>query len=185
MGEIERIVIPVRTLHNYVYCPRLMYFQYVEGIFLDNADTVAGRQVHNKVDKPVHLDYPNEVLEENREIIRSLSMEDSELGISGVADLLKRQENGDWQIFDYKHGTPMTDDTGCPVPKKADAIQVIAYAYLANKNGMHVTSGTVYYAQTKQLVSVEIPDDFKCLATLVEDVRRCASGQMPQPLKDG
>jgi hypothetical protein len=36
---------PVRRLHNFSYCPRLFYFQWVENIFQENADTVAGSHV--------------------------------------------------------------------------------------------------------------------------------------------
>ena len=31
----------VRNLHNFIYCPRLFYFQWVENIFQENADPVA------------------------------------------------------------------------------------------------------------------------------------------------
>lgn len=50
--------LPVRRLHNFIYCPRLFYFQWVENIFQENADTVAGSHVHRNVDKPSRLDDP-------------------------------------------------------------------------------------------------------------------------------
>src|SRR5579862_8134837 len=31
---------PVRRLQNYAYCPRLFYYQWVENLFEENADTV-------------------------------------------------------------------------------------------------------------------------------------------------
>ena len=40
---------PVRRLHNYVYCPRLFYLQWVENVFVDNEDTVEGRALHRRV----------------------------------------------------------------------------------------------------------------------------------------
>ena len=43
---------PVRRLQNFVYCPRLFYYQWVEDIFVDNADTVEGFAVHSKADTP-------------------------------------------------------------------------------------------------------------------------------------
>src|SRR5436190_23805417 len=33
-------VMPVRRLNNFVYCPRLFYFQWVENVFQESADTV-------------------------------------------------------------------------------------------------------------------------------------------------
>ena len=31
--------LPARMLNEFVYCPRLFYYEYVEGVFVDNADT--------------------------------------------------------------------------------------------------------------------------------------------------
>src|ERR1700721_1103325 len=41
----------VRNLHNFIYCPRLFYFQWVENIFQENADTVAGSRLHQQAPK--------------------------------------------------------------------------------------------------------------------------------------
>jgi CRISPR-associated protein Cas1 len=43
--------LPARMLNEFVYCPRLFYYEHVEGIFVDNADTVRGAAVHARVDK--------------------------------------------------------------------------------------------------------------------------------------
>ena len=43
--------LPARMLNEFVYCPRLFYYEYVEGVFVDNADTVRGATVHARVDK--------------------------------------------------------------------------------------------------------------------------------------
>ena len=39
-----------RMLNEFVYCPRLFYYEYVEGIFVHNADTLRGAQIHRRVD---------------------------------------------------------------------------------------------------------------------------------------
>jgi CRISPR-associated protein Cas1 len=38
-------------LNEFVYCPRLFYYEYVEGVFVDNADTTRGAALHARVDK--------------------------------------------------------------------------------------------------------------------------------------
>jgi len=45
----------VRNLHNFIYCPRLFYLQWVENIFQENADTVTGTLVHRNVNAPSKL----------------------------------------------------------------------------------------------------------------------------------
>src|SRR5690606_35844227 len=47
---------PVRRLHNYLYCPRLFYLQWVENIFEENADTAAGSATHRQSDQPSRFD---------------------------------------------------------------------------------------------------------------------------------
>jgi CRISPR-associated protein Cas1 len=40
-----------RMLNEFVYCPRLFYYEHVEGVFLESADTERGSAIHKKVDK--------------------------------------------------------------------------------------------------------------------------------------
>jgi CRISPR-associated protein Cas1 len=41
---------PSRMLNEFVYCSRLFYYEYVEGTFVENADTERGSALHVKVD---------------------------------------------------------------------------------------------------------------------------------------
>ncbi|HEX8297151.1 MAG TPA: CRISPR-associated endonuclease Cas1 [Chthoniobacteraceae bacterium] len=43
--------IPARMLNEFVYCPRLFYYEHVEGVFVESVDTVKGAAVHARVDK--------------------------------------------------------------------------------------------------------------------------------------
>lgn len=180
-SEDERQMIPVRVVHNYVYCPRLMYIQFVEGVFVTNADVVAGDATHRRVDVPSVAAYPDELLNGTRETLRSLALQDDELGLSGVADLLRRQEDGTWCLYDYKHGAPLTDETGQTRAWDTDTWQVIAYATLARRQGYQVSAGAVYYARTRQVLPITIPDDDTELSHLLDELRACAAGGMPPP----
>lgn len=42
--------LPARLLNEFVYCPRLFYYEHVEGVFVENADTLRGAAIHRKVD---------------------------------------------------------------------------------------------------------------------------------------
>lgn len=39
-----------RMLNEFIYCPRLYYYEYVDGVFVHNADTLGGARVHRRVD---------------------------------------------------------------------------------------------------------------------------------------
>ena len=40
-----------RMLNEFVYCPRLFYYEQVEGVFVSNADTERGSALHTRVDR--------------------------------------------------------------------------------------------------------------------------------------
>ena len=40
-----------RMINEYVYCPRLFFFEQVEGVFVHNEHTVGGAVQHKRVDK--------------------------------------------------------------------------------------------------------------------------------------
>ena len=56
--------LPVRRLHNFIYCPRLFYFQWVENIFQENGIPsravicIATWTCHQRMDDPKELGLP-------------------------------------------------------------------------------------------------------------------------------
>ena len=51
VAEPERETLPARMLNEFVYCARLFYYEHVEGVFVESADTVRGATIHKRVDK--------------------------------------------------------------------------------------------------------------------------------------
>ncbi len=43
-------LLPARMLNEFVYCPRLFFYEHVEGVFVHNADTLRGKAQHERVD---------------------------------------------------------------------------------------------------------------------------------------
>lgn len=50
VAEVENQVIPARMLNEFVYCQRLFYYEFVEGVFVESADTIRGGTIHKRVD---------------------------------------------------------------------------------------------------------------------------------------
>ena len=48
--EAEPQQIPARMLNEFVYCQRLFYYEFVEGVFVESADTLRGGAIHQRVD---------------------------------------------------------------------------------------------------------------------------------------
>ena len=42
--------IPARMMNEFVYCRRLFYYEFVEGVFIESADTLRGDAIHQRVD---------------------------------------------------------------------------------------------------------------------------------------
>ena len=185
MSEIStQPLMPIRRLHNYVYCPRLFYLQWVENLFEENADTVAGSSLHNQVDKPSRLTSDQIEIPDGKRL-RSLKLQDEKLGLLGVIDLLEGDEDS-IQLIEYKKGSALRESNGNRIAKEYDAMQVAAQALLLRNAGHYVSSASIYYAQDKRHVPVELTEELfaDCLQTLeaaknVAEKRKC-----PPPLKD-
>jgi CRISPR-associated protein Cas1 len=48
--ENEPQQIPARMLNEFVYCRRLFYYEFVEGVFVESVDTLRGDAIHKRVD---------------------------------------------------------------------------------------------------------------------------------------
>lgn len=174
-------LMPVRRLHNYAYCPRLFYYQWVENLFVENSDTAEGSALHENVDRPSH--FAEELDMAERASLRSLHLSSRELGLTGIVDLLEDLGLGR-ELIDYKKGAPATDANGRPVAKENDALQIAAYALLLREHGMPAARASIYYAEIRRRIPVELNEELfqRCQETVDEARAVAASGACPPPL---
>lgn len=178
--------LPLRRLHNFIYCPRLFYFQWVENIFQENADTVTGTLEHRNVDRPSRFAAPaNELSLPEGATIRSLRLESESLGLIGVVDIVEGGPDGP-EVIDYKKGAARRNAAGERIAKDADAVQVAAQAMLLAENGLAVARAAIYYAADRRRVPVELNDGLFAQVREAAAAARtlAASGQMPPPLRN-
>src|ERR1700694_878518 len=43
--------LPARMVNEFAYCPRLFFYEWVEGVFRESADTLEGSAQHRRVDR--------------------------------------------------------------------------------------------------------------------------------------
>jgi len=179
--------LPVRRLHNFIYCPRLFYYQWVENLFEENADTIAGSHAHRNVDKPSSFDdEKKEALSEGLPEgarLRSLKLESAALGLVGVCDLIEGGPDGA-EVVDYKKGSARRGANGERMAKESDAVQVMAHALLLEEQGTKASRGWIYYAEDKRRVPVELSRALReqTLTALAEAKAQAAGGHCPPPL---
>ncbi len=98
-------LMPVRRLQNYAYCPRLFYYQWVENLFEENADTAEGSAAHRQTDKPSALpEDPKELELPEGARLRSLQLESETLGLVGKIDVCEGTGDG-IEVIDHKKGS--------------------------------------------------------------------------------
>lgn len=169
-------LLPARMLNEFVYCPRLFYFEWVDHRWADSDDTEAGRFTHRAVDEPGGRMPPAEAVELLRQV-RSLQLESHDLGLVAVIDRIE-ESDGTVVPVDVKKGRP--SPSGEPWP--ADRIQVLVHAVLLTAAGYRVDRAILYYAETNQRVTVPIDDSvFDEVDDVVRSAREVAA-QLKPPL---
>ncbi len=176
--------LPARMLNEFVYCPRLFFYEWVEGLFAHSVDTVEGGQRHEKLgETPQAMPAPGEEAPE-RFHARSVSLSSETHRLTAVLDLVEGSGTGATPV-DYKHGAPKRTDDGIEA-WPADRAQVCVQAIILRENGYACDEAIVYYDQTRQRVRVPIDEALVAatLAALAEARALAARGTIPSPLVD-
>lgn len=183
--------LPARMLNEFVYCPRLFFYEWVEGVFAESGDTVEGSLRHEKIRGRAQALPPadpdaGERPEGNGDRIhaRSVTLSSEQLRLIGTLDLVEGEGTTVTPI-DYKRGGPREAETG-PQAWPADRAQVCVQALLLRDNGFSCDEAIVYYDAMKQRVRVPI-DETLVSETLDYAARArgvAESGRIPPPLVD-
>lgn len=179
--------LPARMLNEFVYCPRLFYYEWVEGVFVHNRETVEGAIRHATVDgKEDSLTPAEELAPEDRLHSRSVTLSSDTHQLIAKLDLIEVAD-GVVTPVDYKRGKPFKDNaTGELQAWDADRVQVCVQALVLRENGYTCHEAVLYYASTKQRVRVAIDEELVSQTlTALHDARLLAeSGVIPPPLVD-
>lgn len=166
--------VPISALQHYSYCPRQYALIHLEQVFEDNAYTLRGQAVHQRVDQPSDTTPLKGIRQ-----VRSLQLFHEDLGLIGKADMVEFLADGTPYPVEYKHG---------PRRKRLhDDIQLAAQALcLEHMTGLPVPEGAVYHASSKKRRVVAID------AMLRQHVLVCLAGvrsvmqnqKLPPPATD-
>lgn len=148
--------LPARMVNEYVYCPRLFFYEWVDGVFVESVDTVEGSAQHKRVDRPGKGLPKAEELDEERIHTRSITLSDEDLKVTAKLDLIEA-ERGRVVPVDYKHGRPRDNGEGLEA-WPADRVQLGVQALVLRANGYPVEEGIVYYQSTRQRVRIVFDD---------------------------
>lgn len=178
--------LPARMLNEYVYCPRLFYYMWVENVFAHNRATVEGALRHGKLDAREDGLVPSgELAEEDKLHCRSVTLASDTHGLIAKMDLID-VEDGIVTPVDYKRGAPRKNrDSGQLEAWDTDRAQACVQAIVLREHGYDCQEAILYYVKTKQRVRVEIDDELvNGTLNALRQARETASGAIPPPLVD-
>ncbi|MBX3212579.1 MAG: CRISPR-associated endonuclease Cas1 [Labilithrix sp.] len=204
-------LVPARMINEALYCERLMYLEWAQGEFTDNAFTVDGRAVHARADTaggalppvPEPDTAPAARAPRGRRSstaedddsddddppgpppyqARALWLSSAALGITAKIDVVEGDASGAVVPIEYKRGAAPDVPEGAYLPERA---QVCAQVLLLREHGYGCDHGEIYFARTRRRVRIEIDEE------LIETTRAAATrareltgaGVIPPPLVD-
>jgi CRISPR-associated protein Cas1 len=124
--------LPARMLNEFVYCPRLFFYEWVEGVFRHSSDTVDGAQRHERGDERQDPLPPQEELTDVKFRARGVMLSSETHRLIAKLDLIEG-EGGLVTPVDYKRGAPRDGEAG-PEAWPADAAQLCAQALVLRDN---------------------------------------------------
>src|SRR6204780_2256159 len=177
--------LPVRMVNEFVYCPRLFFYEWVEAFFRESADTVEGSAQHKRVDaRPAALPEAGESKEKLH--ARSVTLSSERLKVIAKLDLVEAEGFAATPV-DYKHGAPReAGKDGALEMWPADRVQLALQAIVLRENGYACDEVIVFYQKTRQ--RVRVPVDAALISEAEEAVARAGElaeyGVIPPPLVD-
>ena len=211
LNELEKHgdYLPARMINEFAYCPRLFYFEHIEGLFVHNADTIEGNIRHKRVDKKTSalpagkkknsakstgtlFDMQEPVtetveLEEDQDPkhihATSVTLASDHYGIISKIDLIEVEGNVANPV-EYKRGKPKKGYDGHLTAWEPEQVQLCVQALVLMDHGYTVTGGTIFFWETRQRVVIPItPELIAKTEQKIQGARNLiANPQMPPPL---
>jgi len=176
--------LPARMVNEFVYCPRLFFYEWVERLFRESADTIEGKIQHERIDaRTSELPIPEYAAAEAFQS-RSVTLSSERHRVIARMDLLEGSA-GVVTPVDYKHGAPRECEQGIEA-WPTDRIQLAVQGLILRENGYRTEEGIVYYAKTRQRVRVRFNPDLLAEAeqAIASAWELAHSGRIPPPLMD-
>lgn len=138
------------ALQHYLFCQRQCALIHVEQAWAENRYTAEGQVVHKRA---------HEGLSESRQgvrTVRTLSVASKSLQMTGQCDVIEFHSDGTVVPIEYKRGKPKSH--------RADEVQLCAQAIcLEEMLNIKISSGFLFYDQTKRRTCVSFDDDLRAL----------------------
>jgi CRISPR-associated exonuclease Cas4 len=164
----ESELLPISALQHLLYCDRQCALIHLEHLWVENRFTAEGAVLH----RAAHSGRSERRRE--TQTTRSLPVRSLELGLFGVADVVRIGRGGDVLPVEYKRGRPKRNP--------CDRVQLCAQALcLEEMLGVSIAHADLFYGKTRRHVRVPLDDELRQLTReSAERLHRLiASGRTP------
>lgn len=182
----ENMYLPARMINEFSYCPRLFYLEYVDGLFVHNADTIEGASRHARVDAKTDELPPSDSIPADQKIhARSVTLSSDRHGIIAKLDLVEVTGNIATPV-DYKRGAPRKLEDGTLTAWDPERIQLCAHALVLREHGFFCNEGIIFFWETRQRVRIVFDENLEAmtLQTIAGARELITTRNMPPPLVD-
>ncbi len=172
------LLIPAGMINEYVYCPRLFYFQWVQAEWKDSADTLKGAFLHKRVDKQKGaLPDPDDDIDFTA---TSVLLSSESLGIIARMDIVEKDGSGVCPV-EYKKSKKPDIEGPAYEPEK---MQLCAQGLILRENGFECGHGMIWYMGSRQKVKVVFDDELMARAKkIIKEIRELVKHKrLPPPL---
>ena len=174
--------LPARMVNEFVYCPRLFYYEWVDCVFRESPDTVEGSAQHKRVDRQTAMPDPESAAGDGIHS-RSVTLASERLRVVAKMDLIEL-EGGMATPVDYKHGRPREGSEGLEL-WPADRVQLALQGIVLRESGYRCEEGVIFHSATKQRVRLTLTAEVVAEAErAVEGAWAASAGTIPPPLPD-
>ena len=178
-------LLPARMINEFAYCPRLAYFEWVDGEFADNAETTEGRFHHRRVDQtPARKSRQAEDESKSEDTIhqRSVWLSSERLGVTAKIDRVEGEGSRVVPV-DYKRGKRPHTAQGAWEPER---VQLCIQGLLLKEQGYVCDRGVLYFVGSRERVDVLFDEELVARTLeLVQGMRAMTTATIaPPPLVD-
>ncbi|MFC4049055.1 CRISPR-associated protein Cas4 [Actinomadura syzygii] len=165
----EQIIIPLSALEHYAYCPRQAGLILLEDGFVDDASTVRGTLLHQRVHEP------DEEARPGLRTLRALPVWHDDLGLTGVCDVVELRDDGTVIPIEHKSGAYR--------PGGPADVQVVAQAIcLEERFNTTIDTGYIYAAGDRRRHPVAVDDAARGRVHELAEAVREVLGRMALPV---
>ncbi|HYC54031.1 MAG TPA: CRISPR-associated endonuclease Cas1 [Candidatus Binatia bacterium] len=169
-------------VNEFVYCPRLFYYEWIDGLFAHSVDTVEGANRHAAIDSsPTEMPPPDQ---DALVVSRSVQLSSETHRLIAKIDVVE-SASGEVSPVEYKKGSPCDGPDG-PAAWPADRVQAGVQALVLMDNGYTCSEAVLYYSATRQRVSVRVDEALigETVAAVQAARALAAHAVRPEPLVD-